>query len=59
MVLVENELLIDGVESYPKLYLRYNVFVVFGDDQSYTKFLKTQQPNIRFTLEWVKSIYLF
>ena len=48
---MENQLLCNDPEASPKLYLRYidEIFAIFDNDQSRTKFLKklnTQHPNI-------------
>ena len=56
---MENQLLCNDLESSPKLYLRYidDIFTIFDDDQSCTKFLEklnTQHPNIKFTLEQLR-----
>ena len=64
MAHMENPLLCNDPESSPKLYLRYidDIFAIFDDDQSCTKFLEklnTQHPNIKFTLEQAKSTMPF
>ena len=64
MAHIENQLLCNGLESSPKLYLRYidDIFAIFDDDQSCTKFLEklnTQHPNIMFTLEHAKNTIPF
>ena len=61
---MEKQLLCNDPESSPKLYIRYihDIFEIFDDDQSCTKFLKklnTQHPNIKFTLEQAKKIIPF
>ena len=64
MAHMENQLLCNDPEASPKLYLRYidEIFAIFDNDQSCTKFLKklnTQHPNIKFTLELAKNTIPF
>ena len=61
---VENLLLCNDPEAFPKLYLRYinDIFAIFDNNQSCTKFLEklnTQHPNIKFTLEQAKNTIPF
>ena len=61
---MENQLLCNGLEAAPKLYLRYidDSFAIFDNDQSCTKFLEkfnTQHPNIKFTLEQAENTIPF
>ena len=64
MAHMKNQLLCNDPESSPKLYLRYivDIFAIFDDDQSCTKFLEKlniQHPNIKFTFEQAKSTIAF
>ena len=56
MAHMENQRLINDVESFPKLYLRHidDIFLKFDDDQPCTGILKKlniQRFNVSFTLE--------
>ena len=64
MAHMENQLLCNDPKASPKLYLTYidDIFAIFDNDQSRTKFLKklnTRHPNIKFTLEQAKNIKPF
>ena len=64
MAHMENQLLCNGTEASPKLYLSYidDIFAIFDNDQSCTKFLEklnTQHPNIKFIFEQAKNTIPF